>query len=280
MPDLTGAAAYAPFPLAELVGTHDLVWITLDSLRFDVAQSAHERGETPNLSGAFPHGWERRHAPGTFTLASHSAMFAGFLPTPVDRPKAPRLAAARMPGTDALWHGTFVFDEATLPEALSARDYRTVCIGGVGFFSGRNAVGSALPALFQRATWKPSFGPGRPEAVAGQVRAALDALVSDRGDGPVFLFMNVAATHHPTHRFLAGATVDSVDTQRAALSHADGQLAPLLDAVRGRRSALIVCADHGDAFGEDGYWGHRHAHPTVLDVPYAHRVFDGASDDG
>ena len=116
--------------------------------------------------------------------------------------------------------------------------------------------------------------------MAGQVRAALDALVSNRPDGPVFLFMNVAATHHPTHRFLADATFDSVDTRRAALCHADGQLAPLLDAIRRRPTALIVCADHGDAFGEDGYWGHRHTHPTVLDVPYAHRVFDGASDDG
>jgi hypothetical protein len=30
-------------------------------------------------------------------------------------------------------------------------------------------------------------------------------------------------------------------------------------------------ADHGDAFGEGGRWGHRLAHPTVTTVPYAER---------
>ena len=32
---------------------------------------------------------------------------------------------------------------------------------------------------------------------------------------------------------------------------------------------FIVCSDHGTAYGEDGYHGHRLAHPTVWDVPYA-----------
>ncbi len=30
-----------------------------------------------------------------------------------------------------------------------------------------------------------------------------------------------------------------------------------------------MCADHGDAFGEDGYHGRGIAHPTVLNVPFA-----------
>lgn len=30
-----------------------------------------------------------------------------------------------------------------------------------------------------------------------------------------------------------------------------------------------MCADHGDAFGEDGYRGRGIAHPMVLNVPYA-----------
>jgi hypothetical protein len=35
-----------------LIGTHDVLFITFDSLRFDVAQSALERGLTPNLARA------------------------------------------------------------------------------------------------------------------------------------------------------------------------------------------------------------------------------------
>ena len=76
---------YDTFPFKDMVGTHDLIWIVLDSVRFDVAQRAHERGETPNLSSLIPRGWECRHSPGTFTLPSHSAMFSGFLPTPKDQ---------------------------------------------------------------------------------------------------------------------------------------------------------------------------------------------------
>jgi hypothetical protein len=33
--------------------------------------------------------------------------------------------------------------------------------------------------------------------------------------------------------------------------------------------ARIICSDHGTAYGEDGYWGHRVSHPVVWDVPYA-----------
>ncbi len=31
----------------------------------------------------------------------------------------------------------------------------------------------------------------------------------------------------------------------------------------------MICADHGEAFGEDGYTGHGIAHPVVWTVPYA-----------
>jgi hypothetical protein len=31
----------------------------------------------------------------------------------------------------------------------------------------------------------------------------------------------------------------------------------------------IVCSDHGTAYGEDGYAGHRIGHDVVWTVPYA-----------
>ena len=67
----------------DIVGRCDVVWITLDTLRYDVAVAALERGRTPNLAARLPGGrWERRHTPATFTYAAHHAFFAGFLPTP------------------------------------------------------------------------------------------------------------------------------------------------------------------------------------------------------
>lgn len=85
----------------------------------------------------------------------------------------------------------------------------------------------------------------------------------------LFLFMNVSAIHGPNHYFVPGARQDSPETQRAALRYVDAQLGPLMDAMRSRGPTFcIVCSDHGTAFGEDGYQGHRLAHDVVWTVPY------------
>jgi hypothetical protein len=49
-----------------------------------------------------------------------------------------------------------------------------------------------------------------------------------------------------------------------------------------RRAPLlsILCSDHGTAYGEDGYHGHRIAHPVVWEVPYAEMVLDATGDEG
>jgi arylsulfatase A-like enzyme len=273
---------YDTFPFKDMVGTHDVMWIVLDSVRFDVAQRAHERGETPNLSSLIPRGWECRHSPGTFTLPSHSAMFSGFLPTPKERPKSGSIAAPRMPGIDALSADTFLFDEAGIPQALAARGYRTVCIGGVGFFANIIPITKLLPSFFQETFWKPRYGPGRRDAIGAQWKVAQQVL--EETEQPLLLFMNVATTHHPTAMYLEGATdstPESVESQAASLRFADQELAPLCEALLARRfqrpTVLILCSDHGDAFGEDGLWGHRLSHPTVLNIPYAHIVLDATT---
>ena len=48
-------------------------------------------------------------------------------------------------------------------------------------------------------------------------------------------------------------------------------------AVQRRGPALaILCSDHGTAYGEDGYSGHRVAHPVVWTVPYAELILPEA----
>jgi hypothetical protein len=257
---------YDTFPFKDMVGTHDVMWIVLDSVRFDVAQRAHERGETPNLSSLIPRGWECRHSPGTFTLPSHSAMFSGFLPTPKDRPKSGSIAAPRMPGIDALSADTFLFDEAGIPQALAARGYRTVCIGGVGFFANIIPITKLLPSFFQETFWKPRYGPGRRDSIPAQWKVAQQILEAMYLEGAT------------------DATPESVESQAASLRFADQELAPLCEALLARRfqrpTVLILCSDHGDAFGEDGLWGHRLSHPTVLNIPYAHIVLDATTHGG
>ena len=84
-----------------IVGTHDIVLITLDALRYDVACEALEQGRTPNFATLLPSGgWEKRHTPGSFTWAAHWSFFAGFLPTPARPGRHPRLFAAKFHGSE------------------------------------------------------------------------------------------------------------------------------------------------------------------------------------
>ena len=67
----------------QVVGTHDILMLCFDTLRYDVSKEEEEAGRTPVLNS---HGgeWEKRHAPGNFTYPSHFAIFAGFLPSPAE----------------------------------------------------------------------------------------------------------------------------------------------------------------------------------------------------
>lgn len=251
-----------------MVGTHDVVLVTLDTLRLDVAQRALAEGRTPVL-GAHLDRWEPRHTPGSFTYAAHAAFFAGFLPTPVTPGPHPRLFAVPFPGATTIGARTAELEGADIVEGFAARGYRTICIGGVGFFNLQTPLGRALPGRFQVARWEPGFGVTAPDSTERQVAAAVAEL--DRaGDPRVFLFLNVSALHQPNRHYLEGAERDGPETMLEALAYVDGALAPLLAAVAARGPSLwVVCSDHGTAYGEEGHTGHRVGLPVVYTVPYA-----------
>jgi hypothetical protein len=204
-------------------------------------------------------------------------MFAGFLPTPAKPGRHPRLFALRFEGSETTAETTCVLDAPDIVSGLRGRGYRTACIGGVGFFNKKNALGRVLPGLFDESHWSAATSVRDPDSTKNQVALALRIL----GDLPptqrVFLFVNVSALHQPNHFYLPGATGDSKETHAAALEYVDRELPPLFDALRKRGGAFcILCSDHGTAYGEDGYRGHRLAHPAVWNVPYAQFLLEGA----
>jgi arylsulfatase A-like enzyme len=273
MSDVASAALRA----RELIGSHDLLMVTLDTLRYDVARDMLMAGRTPNLAALLPGGrWEERHSPGTFTYAAHHAFFAGFFPTPVAPGRHSRLFAARFPGSETSGEHTFVFDAPDLASGLTQHGYHTVCIGGVGFFNKQSPLGSALPGLFAESHWDRSLGVTDPRSTEHQVRLAVEILARVPRQTRVFLFLNVSALHQPNCFYLEGAEEDSMESHAAALAYVDSQLPPLFAAVQRRAPTLVVlCSDHGTAYGEAGYSGHRVAHPVVWTVPYAEFVLQG-----
>ncbi|WP_084701817.1 STM4013/SEN3800 family hydrolase [Streptacidiphilus anmyonensis] len=263
----------------EIVGSHDILLVTLDTLRYDVAAELAAAGRLPNLAASvLPSGrWERRHSPGSFTYAAHQAIFAGFLPTPAE-PDGPRgrLFAARFAGSETTAAATYVYDTPDLVSGLAASGYRTVCIGGVGFFNKQAALGSVLPGLFQESHWSPELGVTSPTSFESQVALAERISAGHRPEQPLFLFVNVSALHQPNWFHLPGATREHGDNRAshaAALEYVDAHIGRLLAAMRRRRPCLaIVCSDHGTAYGDDAYHGHRIGHEAVWTVPYAHAV--------
>lgn len=263
----------------KIVGDHDVILITLDTLRFDAAANAFAAGRLPVLSRWLPQGFECRHSPASFTYAAHQAFLTGFLPTPA-RPSPgaahPRLFALAFPGSESTTASTFVFEHgASLPEAFTHLGYRSICIGGVGFFNQRNPLGSVLPKLFEQSYWREEFGVRNPDSTAAQVELACELLAASQQR--VFMLLNVSAIHQPNQHYLPRTDTtsarDNLASHEAALSYVDQALAPLFAALQRRGAALvIICSDHGTAYGEDGYHGHRHAHPVVMQVPYAHFV--------
>lgn len=258
----------------QLIGTHDVLLVTLDTLRYDVAEAALEQGATPHLAAVLPGGrWERRHTPGNFTYAAHQAFFAGFLPTPCEPGKHPRLFAVRFPGSETTDPGTCVFDAPDIVAGLAQRGYHTACIGGVGFFNRRSPLGCVLPDLFAESHWSEAVGVTDPRSTENQVQLAERIVASLEPQRRLFLFVNVSALHQPNCLYLPGAGEDSCRSQAAALAYVDRHLPSLFRLVQQRAPVLcIVCSDHGTAYGDDGYWGHRICHPVVWTVPYAEFV--------
>jgi arylsulfatase A-like enzyme len=274
----------------EVVGKNNIVLITLDTLRYDVAVGALNKGLTPNFAKLLPGGWEERHSPATFTYAAHQAFFSGFLPTPASPGKHERLFAADFEGSETTSSNTYAFKTADIISGFKQAGYKTVCIGGVGFFNKKTALGNTLPGMFDESYWRSEFGVTNLSSTYDQfafakewiarfartevVSHALPAVAS-RASGETsekfFMFINVSAIHQPNCRYVPGCESDGLETHEAALVYVDSQLPILIDALsKAGNTFCIVCSDHGTAYGEGGYHGHRLSHPTVLTVPYAH----------
>lgn len=259
---------------AELIPSHDVLFVTLDTLRYDVAVRGIDQNLTPNLKKLIPNGqWEERHTPGNFTYAAHQAFFAGFFPTPSKPGPHARMFAARFAGSETTAPTTCVFDAPDIVQGFRQIGYHTICIGGVGFFNKQNALGNVFPSMFEESLWSSSTGVTDPDSTENQVKYAVSAIRKQPSEKRLFLFINISALHQPNKMYLPGTETDSAESQLHALAYVDSQLPPLIESMTSRAPVLgIICSDHGTAYGEDGYFGHRISHPVVWTVPYAEFV--------
>ncbi len=261
----------------------NLVLLTYDSCRYDVIVEAN----TPVLDSFAL--IRRASAPANFTYASHQAFFVGMLPNVAEPIPYYNRFARQLIGIARVGEVAVVRDalvqvrtDGNLIEGLSADGYRTIGTGAMDWFR-------QLP--LRRGFERFLFSGTDAER---QVEYVIENLPRD---GPFFAFVNFGETHAPyryrgkptrcpidvrariitwppVQRGAVGRENEAFGHQREAVEFLDRQLGILLSALP-ENTIVVLCADHGECFGEDGYWGHGFSHPKVDDVPLAIFALDG-----
>lgn len=139
--------------MAQVVGKQDILFVCLDTLRYDAAVEEEERGGTPVLNRYGS--WEKCQAPGNFTYPSHHAMFAGFLPCRYDAKHVADRELLFFPKSIGLGNkvpdGAYGFSGSTIMEGLENDGYDTWCVGGVAFLTNVRILAGSFRDIFRKA---------------------------------------------------------------------------------------------------------------------------------
>ncbi len=267
--------------------THDkmnIVLVTYDSCRYDTLIQAR----TPNLDkyGHIYSGWTSA----TFTYPAHAAFFMGILPMVNEAlPYLNRFHTQLINLNQTGQAAEHTYGRRTLRLKAGNQDmiyglrqsgYYTVGSGSALWFDKKNLIGNFNHFQFKHAQSAPK-----------QINYVLEKIGKYSKDKPFFAFMNFIETHTPymhygsdRAEFAMGARgfmrfppqEDPIfkdshggklhTAQIKAAEHLDIQMGDFLKQLPGN-TLVIVTADHGEAFGEDGFWGHGVYHPTVMNVP-------------
>ena len=284
----------------------NLLLIVLDTVRADhLGSYGHERDTTPALDVfARDHAtlFEEVRATTSWTLPSHASMFTGLLPAqhgadhPRGRSDANTLSIAMRPAQ------RLRPDVPTLAERLQAEGYRTAAIVANGAYLDHRF---GLDRGFEHYDDRPGAYVGNyvalPQVFGYRLRTghvvyrdagtisglALRWLESARGERPLFLMLNYMDAHVPVfppppyqRHFGPEQPADPRHPEKRlwplvydrALRYIDSEIERVLEWLVAQElfdeTVVIVTSDHGEAFGEHGYWSHAwELHEELLRVP-------------
>lgn len=248
----------------------NIVFITLDSLRYDTLETA----KTNNLDQIFSkHNttWIKVWSQGTYTFTSHVALFhAGHLPcnnlenVPVSytrKPKQPRMfkhALVWAPEIKGIYK--IPSKAPNVIRGFSQLGYRTVGIGGVNWFNTNYPTSSIWKReYFDEFYWTEKFTPQEPNALENQIKL-MKTLNLKNKKLPLLFFLNIPSTHLPCRG------IKGLLGQIKALEYVDYHIVTILDLLP-RPYHLFLFSDHGTCFGENGLVGHGFFHPKIMEVP-------------
>ncbi|MGP0076812.1 MAG: sulfatase-like hydrolase/transferase [Bryobacteraceae bacterium] len=224
-------------------------------------------------------------APSYFTFGSHAAMFVGFTPGVAAarqqflNPKFGKLFRLEHAGFPGQRAGLFMLSGPNIITGFNRLGYVTIGTGAVPWFNPDNETGQLLSSPFEQFYYS-----GNTYSLAKQLQWIADALDA-AASKPVFLFLNVGETHVPY--YFEGAPWSKADNpcvpfqtidrsadcrirQTACIEFVDHMLGELLSMFSA--ATIVLCADHGDCWGENGLWEHGISHDMTFTVPLIVRV--------
>jgi arylsulfatase A-like enzyme len=245
----TDAGRPARRPQADL----DVVLITVDSLRADMPWAGYPRPIAPRLS-EFEKGsvnFTRAYSVSSYTSMSLGGLLGGKLPGELKR--------------DGFFFGTYPKQDLFFPELLQAAHIHTVAAQAHGYFKDPTFAQGfdrwlVVPDITFKNTTDENITSPRQEALAEKLLS--DPAVSG-GDARFFAWFHFMDPHdqyksHEPDVPPWGKTLR--DRYDGEVTFTDKYLGKLLDFIAaqswGARTAVILSADHGEAFGEHGQYQH------------------------
>jgi hypothetical protein len=267
---------------------NSVILIILDSCRFDSFARAM-KPSVDKLALRSNTGVERRFSYASWTAPSHYAFLMGLLP---HRSLNGVFASEVYKKDIAAWSERLACPDIdfsrlvphlSFPKLLNELGYRTV--GRV-----------SLPVLNESTALAFHFHDYRMMDDHNDFRGMIDGM-SFEGETPYFYFLNVGETHYPymlddgdlprisgihgavkwlgregepsPPAFFDQSTMTRLHAQQVrCVEYVDGLL-PRLFAKCRPGTHVIITADHGELFGEDGYFGHGPVmHEKVFEVPF------------
>lgn len=260
-----------------------IVFIVMDSCRHDSFVAAR----TPNIDRIGPA--ERRYSYASWTAPSHHAFAMGMLPhgSPKDVFASEVYKEEFAQWTERTGHPGLQFKEflpdLSLPKVLRGIGYRTV-------------AKVSMPVLNKNTLISRDFDDYKLMKNHNDFAGMIDEM--EFPDEPHYYFLNLGETHYPY--MLSGENLPHISGVHGALKamddkapapagkqsfdagqmemlrrqqvkcveYIDGQIGRLME-MTPANTHFIVTADHGELFGEDGYFGHGPImHEKCFEVPF------------
>jgi arylsulfatase A-like enzyme len=267
---------------------NNLIIVIMDSCRYDSFTAA----ATPNIDsiGAV----DRRFSYASWTSPSHYVFLMGLMPHASPQHvfasevyKTEFVKWVDRLGVSDLSFKTFI-PHLSLPKVLKDAGYRTV--GRV-----------SMPVLNQYTTMSTHFDDYKLMSNHNDFSGMVDE-IEFRDDEPTLYFLNLGETHYPymlkdapiisgvhgvfkrldegesgmsdqATEFFKADQMDMLRNQQIrCVEHIDGLMGKLIEKSP-ENTYFIVTADHGELFGEDGYFGHGPVmHEKCFEVPYVEGI--------